>query len=266
MLFIQGKCENCGGFLTVDPSLMIANCPYCGIPYIISNNLSPNTINANRESDFEIEAGVLKKYRGVSTDVIIPYGVTIIGEGAFQRLGITTVNIPKSVVRICNYAFRDCVNLKNVNLPDSITHIDENAFQGCITANITWPKYYFDKQLTKIRIAAHMLNRSIDYLPRNITMRFNSTISLLYDGEYEYLFCEYGYFKEYHVKENPVTNYNYCVSLDIQKVYDSLALLLDRASISRDVIKEVEIDCFGRDKGSIKNGKVKNLLFQINTN
>lgn len=42
-----------------------------------------------------------------------------------------------------------------------------------------------------------------------------------------------------------------------EKTCFRIALLLDRASISRDVIKEVEIDCFGRDKGSIKMVKLK---------
>lgn len=35
-------------------------------------------------SDFVIENGVLKEYRGFGGDVVIPDGVTTIGDGAFS--------------------------------------------------------------------------------------------------------------------------------------------------------------------------------------
>lgn len=309
MPFIQGKCENCGGFLTVDPNYKTANCPYCGTPYIISNNISSDSVQKNNSSDFIIEVGVLKAYKGASTDVVIPNGVTVIGEGAFRGLGITSVYIPQSVVKIHSYAFCDCVSLKEITLPNttsiiaaytfkgcinlhsisipdsvtkienyafadcyklaeimipnSVSYIDEFAFVGCANTRINWPTSYVDKQLSKLRIAARMFNKSIGYLPKNLRIHPNTTLSLLYDGEEEYFFCELEYFRKYHIRRNPVTNYDYCVVLDIQKVYASLTLLLDRAGISREIIKEIDIPCFGRDRGSVKNGMVKNLLIQI---
>ena len=54
MPFVQGKCENCGGILTVDPSLKAANCPFCGVAYIVQDSINNynttikvNTINAS---------------------------------------------------------------------------------------------------------------------------------------------------------------------------------------------------------------------------
>ncbi|MCR4769086.1 MAG: hypothetical protein K5874_02595 [Bacteroidaceae bacterium] len=49
MPFVQGKCESCGGILTVDPSLKSANCPFCGAAYIVQDSISyyKTTINVD---------------------------------------------------------------------------------------------------------------------------------------------------------------------------------------------------------------------------
>lgn len=83
---------------------------------------------------FLIENGILKRYvyEYNQTDVIIPDGVTSIGERAFQYANnIVTVTVPGSVKIIGNYAFSDCVNLIKVTLPESIIHIGEYAFSKC---------------------------------------------------------------------------------------------------------------------------------------
>ena len=73
---------------------------------------------------FEIENGVLKKYveeNGV-TDVVIPDGVTEIGEMAFQSCkSLTDITIPDSVIQIGRYAFRGCTSLTSITIPDSVT-------------------------------------------------------------------------------------------------------------------------------------------------
>ena len=40
MPFVQGKCESCGGILTVDPSLKAANCPFCGSAYVVQDSIN----------------------------------------------------------------------------------------------------------------------------------------------------------------------------------------------------------------------------------
>ena len=80
---------------------------------------------------FEIENGVLKKYTEEQdvTEVVIPDGVTSIGERAFEwGNSLTDVTIPDSVTRIGNKAFEGCYNLTNVTISDSVTSIGENAF------------------------------------------------------------------------------------------------------------------------------------------
>ena len=60
-------------------------------------------------NDFVIEDGVLIKYKGDDSDVVIPDSVTSIGD----------------------FAFQDCTNLTSVEIPDSVIEIGEDIFDGC---------------------------------------------------------------------------------------------------------------------------------------
>ena len=106
-------------------------------------------------NDFVIENGVLTNYVGPAGDVIIPDGVTSIGNHAFfwrrnltksvtipesvteidncafEYCGLENVKIPSSVTSIGNRAFAECRNLKGVKIPDSVTDIGVSAFHGC---------------------------------------------------------------------------------------------------------------------------------------
>ena len=106
------------------------------------------------KNGFIIEDGVLTGYTGPGGDIVIPKGVTSIGDDAFYDCdSITSVSIPKSVTSIgeCafawsslksielskgvtsigNAAFAGCTNLSSITLPDGITDIEERAFAEC---------------------------------------------------------------------------------------------------------------------------------------
>lgn len=66
-------------------------------------------------SDFKIN---LEEYVGAGGEVVIPAGVTSIGDWAFYCCEyLTSVVIPKGVTRICDSVFRDCEGLIRVTVP-----------------------------------------------------------------------------------------------------------------------------------------------------
>ena len=65
------------------------------------------------------------------TDLVIPDGVTSIGNFAFEFCsGLTSVTIPNSVTFIGGGAFSGCSGLTSVTIPNSVTSIGDVAFHG----------------------------------------------------------------------------------------------------------------------------------------
>ena len=82
---------------------------------------------------FEIEDGVLKKYTGTDTEVVIPEGVTDIGQSAFCNCkSLTRVTIPDGVTNIGSFAFSGCSSLTSITIPKGVVSIGDSAFSMCI--------------------------------------------------------------------------------------------------------------------------------------
>lgn len=142
MPIIPLNCPNCGGHLTIDSSHDAALCEHCGTPFVVKDaivqnyiqnvtNINADTVNIYTQKDFVIRAGVLEKYNGESPNVVIPDTVKIIGEEAFRGTGIEHVVIPESVHTISDYAFCECMCLKELTIPKSVTLIGYGAFWNC---------------------------------------------------------------------------------------------------------------------------------------
>lgn len=87
----------------------------------------------NNINDFEIQDGVLIRYNGSDAEVVIPAGVTIIGEEAFRgNESLESVTIPEGVSRIERKAFENCHNLTSITLPNSVTSIGSGAFDDYV--------------------------------------------------------------------------------------------------------------------------------------
>lgn len=71
------------------------------------------------------------------TSIVIPYSVTIVGEGAFTHCeSLTNVIIPNSVTSISSSAFSYCYSLTSITILDSVTSIGKDAFAGCTNLTI----------------------------------------------------------------------------------------------------------------------------------
>ncbi len=86
--------------------------------------------------EFEIQStakGItLVKCNSESETVIIPEGVTEIGEGAFEfNRFAKEVVIPGSVKKILRHAFWSCPALTKITIPDSVKTIADHAFFNC---------------------------------------------------------------------------------------------------------------------------------------
>ena len=79
--------------------------------------------------DFDI---CLENYNGEDARVVIPTGVTKIGEGAFSdNETLRSVVIPEGVRELEEYSFGDCTALEEVTLPASLEEWSWYAFDGC---------------------------------------------------------------------------------------------------------------------------------------
>lgn len=88
---------------------------------------------ADEAEEFDIdENGVLIGYHGDGGDVVIPDGVTKIGDDAFAECqNLTSIVIPDGVTEIGYAAFAACINLENVEIPSSVEVIRTYAFTLC---------------------------------------------------------------------------------------------------------------------------------------
>ena len=76
------------------------------------------------------------------TDLIIPTGVTGIGDYAFYGCdSLTSVTIPEGVTSIGGGSFEECTFLNSVIIPDSVTSIGDYAFRYCVIESATMPSH-----------------------------------------------------------------------------------------------------------------------------
>lgn len=144
-MYVQGKCYKCGGFLAVDDTQDAYVCPFCNKPFIVEKAIDcfkgaePQNISVEKpaffsDTDFVVERSVLIRYNDFTKkDIMIPEGISVIGESAFQGMNnIESVHIPEGVEVIKEAAFSGCKNLKSINISDGVETIDRDCFNGCI--------------------------------------------------------------------------------------------------------------------------------------
>ena len=97
---------------------------------VFSIRKTDTPVNANK--DFLISDGVLFKYIGKDSHVVVPNSVTTIGEDAFRNCkSIVQISLPETVTTIQSGAFSQCDNLESICLPDHVTSLGNMAFYEC---------------------------------------------------------------------------------------------------------------------------------------
>ena len=134
-------CPLCGAVITVDHSQDAMICSACGRPFITSQaifaNPTPAPVSAtfsNKEfsttplSDLEIDRGVLLRYKGKNSYVILPDCIKEIGSNAFLAARTLRIAVlPDGVTKIGAQAFSECRQLVKLRIPDTVTLIGKGA-------------------------------------------------------------------------------------------------------------------------------------------
>lgn len=133
MSLVQARCTRCGAVQEADSEKDAAICTACGDAYVVKKAIGLyNAGIIDGASDFVILDGTLKKYVGSAKRVVIPDGVSVIGESAFEGNGcLNEIEIPDSVTEIKTAAFYECTNLQWIKIPDSVREIGYGAFEYC---------------------------------------------------------------------------------------------------------------------------------------
>lgn len=151
-MLLELKCHSCGAILQRAPNRDSLICPYCGSVFVWNKPVVnvACSISLSASEDYEIQAGVLIRYRGTSTSPVVPESVIVIGERAFAQMPIHSIALPKGLREIRAYAFLDCKELEKIDFPDSLERIGTRAFFRCFALRkISWsvngpPKMRYD--------------------------------------------------------------------------------------------------------------------------
>lgn len=115
--------------------------------------------------DFVFESSPWYEYRNQITEIILPEGLTRIGNDAFRGLNkVQTVSIPDSVTEIGACAFIDS-GLTNISLHEGLLVIGESAFQGTRLTSVDIP----DSVATIGAWAFHQNSLESLYIPAGVT-------------------------------------------------------------------------------------------------
>jgi len=93
---------------------------------------APGAAIPTPDTDFEIEYGVLKKYKGNAVSVQVPKGVVKIAGYAFNHCELLEhVELPEKLRSIETAGFTSCPRLQSINIPTTVGYLFSSAFVNC---------------------------------------------------------------------------------------------------------------------------------------
>ena len=152
-LITQKFCQECGANISKylgnkgssESSESLAGFDFSALENEASKQLKEQERLEKIKKDFEIENGVLIKYKGKGGKVVVPKSVTVVGAKAFSqawsiRSEITEVSFEGNITEIGEAAFEGCYNMTSIALPDSLRIIGESAFCGAGMESVALPR------------------------------------------------------------------------------------------------------------------------------
>jgi hypothetical protein len=135
-------------------------------------------IDIHRESGLE---GVLVDYKGSQSEIVIPdetngLPITAIADGVFRKKGLTSVTLPKDLVKIGKevFAFN---NLTTLTIPKDVKFIGENAFASNGLTSLTFPRNgAFGTQISEGAFSSNQLTTAA------ITLRGGKVAKRAFEG------------------------------------------------------------------------------------
>ena len=104
------------------------------ILYVYNGDMPADTQITVKEGTTAIANGAFNKQSNL-TSVVLPNGLTSIGDRAFAGTSLTQVTIPASVTDIGSEAFNDAKKLASVTFYEGLKTIGDSAFDGCSLLN-----------------------------------------------------------------------------------------------------------------------------------
>lgn len=127
------QCPDCLEFVKKD----FGECPICGyyFPYPAIEVVASKN-DEEKQEEFEIKEGVLIKYLGKETSVIVPNQVKKIGNEAFINCrNINEIALPDCIEEIGDKAFYYCTSLSKISIPKATSTLGKEVFYGCRSLN-----------------------------------------------------------------------------------------------------------------------------------
>ena len=171
-------------------------------------------------------------YKNSIKIVVINYGVTSIGFGAFCSCeNLSTIKIPNSVTVIGGEAFASCKNLNSINIPSSVLDIGVSAFRSCNSlvsieipnsvVNIGESAFAFCHSLVNVK-----LSDGLTSISKHLFSKCNSLVNIeIPDG----------------VTEIKCYAFSYCSSLKKIRIPNGVISIEEKAFVSCEELQEVNI-------------------------